>query len=95
MHRHHADYRTLVLQGELRIYRPNGDLKEVRPVGSYIFTAAGGEPHTEGGGDQDVITLFSNRNVDKLIYEILDESMNPIDTFGIPEFKALLDGQQA
>jgi quercetin dioxygenase-like cupin family protein len=95
MHRHHSDYRTLVLQGELRIYRPNGELKEVRPVGSYVFTPAGGEPHTEGGGDQDVIALFSNRNVDKLIYEILDENMNTITTFGIPEFKTLLEGQTA
>jgi 2,4'-dihydroxyacetophenone dioxygenase len=92
-HRHHADYRTLVLQGELRIYRPNGQLKEVRPVGSYIFTPGGGEPHTEGGGDQDVITFFSNRNVDGLIYEILDDDMNTIATFGIPEFKALLEAQ--
>lgn len=95
MHRHHADYRTLVLQGELRIYRPNGEIKEIRPVGSYIFTPAGGEPHTEGGGDQDVITFFSNRNVDGLIYEILDPDMNTIAEFGIPEFKALLNAQTA
>jgi 2,4'-dihydroxyacetophenone dioxygenase len=66
LHRHHAAYRTLVLQGELRIYRPNGELKEIRPVGSYIFTPAGGEPHTEGGGDQDVITFFSKRRWDHL-----------------------------
>ena len=95
LHRHHADYRTLVLQGELRIYRKNGEVKEIRPVGSYVFTAAGGEPHTEGGGDQDVIALFSNRNVGALIYEILDDDLNTITTFGIPEFKALLEGQKA
>jgi 2,4'-dihydroxyacetophenone dioxygenase len=95
MHRHHADYRTLVLQGELRIYRPNGEIKEIRPVGSYVFTPAGGEPHTEGGGDQDVVTFFSNRNVDGLIYEILDADQNTIAKFGIPEFKALLDAQTA
>src|ERR1700761_207483 len=53
LHRHRAAYRTLVLQGELRIYRPNGELKEVRPVGSYVMAEAGGEPHREGGGDQD------------------------------------------
>ena len=35
LHRHHAAYRTLVLQGELRIYRANGEVKEIRPVGSY------------------------------------------------------------
>ena len=34
LHRHKADYITLVLQGELRLYRSNGELKEIRPVGS-------------------------------------------------------------
>lgn len=93
MHRHHADYRTLVLQGELRIYMPNGDVKEVRPVGSYIFTKAGGEPHTEGGGDQDTVVFFSNRGTDGVIYEILDEQMNTLVTLGLPDFKGLLEAQ--
>ncbi len=93
MHRHKADYITFVVQGELRIYRPNGDLKEIRPVGSYVVGTADGEPHSEGGGDQDVIAFFSNRNVDTIVYEILDENMNVVTTFGIPEFKALLEAQ--
>lgn len=93
LHRHKADYITLVLQGELRIYRPNGTLKEIRPVGSYVAGNADGEPHTEGGGDQDVIAFFSNRNVENLVYEILDENQNTIATFGMAEFKALLEAQ--
>lgn len=93
LHRHKADYITLVLQGELRIYRPNGTLKEIRPVGSYVTGSADGEPHTEGGGEQDVIAFFSNRNVQNVVYEILDENLNAIATFGIAEFKALLDAQ--
>ena len=93
LHRHGAAYITLVLQGELRIYRANGDLKEVRPVGSYVATLAGGEPHREGGGDQDVIAFFSNRNVDGPIYEILDDDLNIIAVFGIPEFKTLWEAQ--
>jgi len=92
-HRHKSDYITLVLQGELRIYRANGELKEVRPVGSYVSGKADGEPHTEGGGDQDVIALFSNRNVDQLVYEILDSDLNVVATFGIAEFKALMEAQ--
>lgn len=96
LHRHKADYRTFVIQGELRIYRQNGDLKEVRPLGSYVMSKAGGEPHREGGGDVDVIALFSNRNVkDGLIYEILDEDFNIIAKFGMPEFKAFLELQKA
>lgn len=93
LHRHRADYITLVLQGELRIYRANGELKEVRPVGSYVTGKADGEAHTEGGGDQDVIVFFSNRNVDNVVYEILDENLNIVTTFGVEEFKALFDQQ--
>ena len=93
LHRHHADYVTVVMQGELRIYRPNGEVKEVRPVGSYVATRGGGEPHTEGGGDQDVIAFFSNRGQDGTIYEILDENLNPIATFGLQDFKALMLAQ--
>lgn len=94
MHRHKADYVTLVLQGELRIYRADGSVKEIRPVGSYVTGTADGEPHTEGGGDQDVIAFFSNRNVDNLVYEILGPDLQTVATFGVPEFKALLSAQQ-
>jgi len=95
LHRHRCDYVTVVLQGELRIYRANGELKEVRPVGSYVATPGDGEPHTEGGGDQDVIAFFSNRNVGDLVYEILDAELNTIATLGMAEFKALMDAQGA
>jgi quercetin dioxygenase-like cupin family protein len=95
LHRHKAEYITLILQGELRIYRANGELKEIRPVGSYVATAADGEPHSEGGGAQDVIAFFSNRNVGELVYEILDEDLNTIATLGMNEFKALLEAQTA
>ncbi len=95
LHRHAAAYRTLVLQGELRIYRPNGELKEVRPVGSYVAGKAGGEPHTEGGGDQDVIVYFTNRDIDGPVYEILDEHHRVVAIFGIPEFKALYEAQSS
>jgi 2,4'-dihydroxyacetophenone dioxygenase len=94
LHRHKAPYRTLVLQGELRIYRANGELKEVRPIGSYVSAASDGEPHTEGGGDIDVIAFFSNRGVDGPVYEILDDGLNVVATLGIAEFKGLLDAQR-
>lgn len=95
LHRHHADYITLVVQGELRIYRANGEVKEVRPVGSYVATRGGGEPHTEGGGDEDAIVFFSNRGQDGVIYEILDPDLNTVATLGLQDFKALLQAQQA
>jgi hypothetical protein len=93
LHNHCADYATLVIQGELRLYRANGELKEVRPVGSFVSTRAGGEAHTEGGGDQEAIVHYSNRNVEGLVYEFLDDESNIIATLGLAEFKALLAGQ--
>lgn len=94
LHRHLAAYRTFVIQGELRLYNANGDLKEIRGVGSYVSKPAGGEPHREGGGDQDVIAIFSNRQVEGPIYEIFDDELNTVATLGLDDFKALLEAQQ-
>ncbi len=93
LHCHKADYRTFVIQGELRIYHANGSLKEVRPTGSYVSKSASDEPHREGGGDEPVIALFSNRNCGDVIYEVLNDALEPIATLGPREFKALMEAQ--
>src|SRR5215469_8096040 len=54
VHRHLALTNTMVVQGEHRMYEPDGSLKEVRPVGSYTSSAPG-EPHREGAGAEDAI----------------------------------------
>lgn len=95
LHRHRADYITLTLRGELRIYNADGQLKEIRPTGAYVAGSANGEPHREGGGNEDVIAFFSNRNVDGVVYEILDDNLNTIATLGMEEFKALHAAQRA
>ena len=56
LHRHLALTNTLVVQGEHRLYEPNGKLKEIRPVGGYTSSPPG-EPHSEGGGDEGGLTL--------------------------------------
>ena len=93
LHRHKCPYVTLVMQGELRFYRENGEMKEVRPTGSYVSGAANGEPHMEGGGDQDAIVFFSNRNIEDALYEFLDDSGNLVQVLGIADFKAQLAEQ--
>ncbi len=95
LHQHKASYRTFVVQGELRIYRQNGDLKEVRPVGSYVISSANGEPHTESAGDEEAIVLFSNRNVKEGIYEFIDDDGNIAAVLGMAELKALFEAQKA
>ena len=93
LHRHKAPYITFVAQGELRFYRPDGELKEIRPTGSYVSGIANGEPHLEGGGDEDAIVFFSNRNVEDALYEFLDENMQPTVTLRFDDFKAQLEAQ--
>lgn len=95
LHQHKSPYITLVLQGELRFYRPDGTLKEIRPSGSYVKGVADGEPHTEGGGDQDAIVFFSNRNVEDALYEFRDENGQPTVTLGIGDFEDQLAAQGA
>lgn len=95
LHRHKAAYVTLVMQGELRFYTPDGKLKEIRQAGSYVQGVANGEPHTEGGGDQDAIVFFSNRNVDDALYEFLDEHGAPAQILTLSDFKAQLDDEIA
>ena len=53
-----------------------GNSKEVRYPGTFTAGVANDEPHTEGGGVEDVVILFSLRpySKDKPIYEILDDN---------------------
>ncbi|MCJ2039706.1 regulator [Methylobacterium sp. J-059] len=95
LHRHKSPYVTLVMQGELRFYRPDGTHKETRPTGSYVSGVANGEPHLEGGGDEDAIVFFSNRNIEDALYEFLDDASNPVQVLGIADFKAQLEEQVA
>jgi len=95
LHQHKSPYITFVVQGELRLYRPDGELKEIRPAGSYVMGVANGEPHTEGGGDRDAIVFFSNRNVDDAMYQFLDENNAPAELLGIADFQAEYDAQIA
>lgn len=90
LHRHKVPNKTLVIQGEHRIYEPNGDLKEVRPVGSYTSSKANPVPHRECGGDEGAVVFFSIRgNGDEgVLYELLDDQQNLI---GAITMKNLID----
>lgn len=93
LHRHHADYSTFIIQGELRLYDEGGDLTEIRPTASFVEKPAGGPPHTEGGGDVDCIAWFSNRGTDGMIYEILGPNNETVATLGLKDFEALWNAQ--
>ena len=89
LHRHHADYSTFIIQGELRLYDDQGELTEIRPTASFVQKDAGGAPHTEGGGDEDCIAWFSNVGTDGVIYEILGPNGETAGTLGFADFEAL------
>lgn len=94
VHKHHADYSTFVIQGELRIYDADGNVKEIRPTASYVEKKAGGAAHTEGGGDIDCIALFRNYGTDGTIYEVVGPNGETVATLGLQDFKAMWEAQE-
>ncbi len=93
LHRHVALNHLFVVQGEHIIYEPDGTIKEVRPTGRYTVSQASDEPHREGGGEQEVIVLFSIRGTDGLMYEFLDDDFNVVGTFGMDDIENLMTPQ--
>jgi hypothetical protein len=80
LHRHKVLNKMLVIQGEHRLYEPNGDLKEIRPVGRYTSSPPDPEPHRECGGDEGAVVFFSIRcqSKDDVLYELLDDQESPV-----------------
>ncbi len=86
LHRHMIHNNTFVVQGEHRLYEPDGALKEIRPVGMYKSSPPG-DVHREGGGpDQDVVVFFNMRGHDGVFYELLDDEQNVIASLGYRDF---------
>ncbi len=94
LHRHKALNHLFVIQGEHRLYHADGRLKEIRKVGSYTVSQPSDEPHREGGGDEDVVILFSIRG-EGALYEILDDNQDIIATLTMQDFVGLFRAQTA
>lgn len=90
LHRHLTLNKTMTIQGEHRLYHPNGRLKEIRPVGSFNVAAPSNDPHREGGGEQDAIVLFAIHG-DGALYEALDDESNVLRTLTAQDFVGLRD----
>lgn len=94
LHRHCADNHTFVVQGEHRLYEPDGSIKEIRAVGSMTSSPPSTEPHQEGGGpDQDVIIAFSIRG-EGVLYELLDADRNQVGTISMDDLVGLFEAGQ-
>ena len=89
LHRHLGHNNTLVIQGEHRLYEPDGTLKEVRPVGRMTSSPPSKDPHREGGGDQDVVIAFNMRGKVGVLYEVLDDDLNVVGTITFQDLEDL------
>ncbi|NNL84911.1 MAG: regulator [Myxococcales bacterium] len=95
LHRHATLTNTFVLQGEHRLYEPNGALKEVRPCGTYTSSLPG-EPHREGGGDDGAVVFYSIRAGagDEVLFEVMDDALNVTATLTVSDFLEAFAEQQ-
>lgn len=89
LHRHRSLNKTFVIQGEHRLYHPDGRLKEARPAGRYTVSPPSDDPHREGGGDQDVIVLFAIYDDNDPVYELLDDAQNSVGALRFDDLVAL------
>ena len=94
LHRHLAETNTLVLQGEHRLYDPDGTLSDVRSVGTYTSSPAGPE-HREGAGDERSVVHYSMRSDQELLFEFLDYDMSVLARLTIQDIAAAWEQQQA
>lgn len=93
LHRHLAATNTFVVEGEHRIYEPDGQLREVRPAGQYTFST-GGDAHNEGGGPKGGIVYYTVRGKTDALFDLLDADLNVVATLRTGDFKAAFDAQQ-
>jgi len=93
LHRHLALTNTLVVQGEHRIYEPDGRLREIRPVGSYTSSAPGA-PHQEGGGEEGCVVFYSIRPEGDDLFEVYDESGKVVGKLTMQDFVGAYNEQK-
>ena len=93
LHRHLALTNTFVVQGEHRLYEPDGSLKEIRPVGSYTSSPPG-DPHREGAGDGGGVVFYSVREKDGVLFEGLDDDLNVNVTLSLEDFASAYEEQK-
>ncbi len=89
LHRHVSQTNMLILEGELIIYEEDGSVRDRRTVGHY-YVGIRDDVHTEGGGPDGAIVLYSVRgHGDPNVIELLDEKHNVIGALRFDDVVAL------
>lgn len=89
LHRHVSQTNMLILDGELIIYEDDGSVRERRTAGQY-FPGKRDDVHTEGGGPDGAIVLYSVRgHGDPNVIELLDDQGNVLGALSFEDVAAL------
>lgn len=91
-HRHLAVTHTFVIEGDHVIFEQDGSQRVSRPVGTYYVTEVSDEIHSEGGGPNGCVLLYSVRGDDVDLFELFDDEFNSTGIMGISDFVALSAG---
>ena len=93
VHRHLAATYTFVIEGAHIIYEIDGRLRDSRPAGRFTVTQPDGDSHTEGGGADGCVLLYSIRGHTDALFDLLDAAGKTIATLRTSDFKAALVAQ--
>ncbi len=94
-HRHVGPSRTLVLEGEHRIYQASAGEgpRQVRAAGAFALFN-GDETHAEGAGPGRTIILLSMQAIDGRVWELLDDDLNVTRHVTLADFHRGLERQR-
>ena len=95
MHNHLAQTNMFVIQGELRMYEPDGSVREVRPAGRY-YRGRRDDVHSEGGGPEGAVVFYSVRGHGaEEVFEVMDDEQNVVATLRMDDIREAWKAQQA
>ena len=95
-HRHVGPTRTLVIDGEHRMYDADasrGASLDRRPAGTFSRND-GDETHIEGSGPDGAVILLSMTAVDGVVYEILNDHLGVDRIISLDDFRRGLEKQR-
>jgi len=93
LHRHVSQTNMLILEGELIIYEDDGSVRDRRKAGQY-FTGTRDDVHTEGGGPDGAIVLYSVRgHGDPRVIELLSDKRDVIGALTFDDVSGLMAAQ--
>lgn len=95
MHNHLAQTNMFIIQGELRMFEPDGTVREVRPAGRY-YRGSTNDAHSEGGGPEGAVVFYSMRaDAADEVLEILADDQSVVATLTMADVRAAWAAQQA